>query len=209
MWRVGILLTGCGAHDGTDPLEAAFLAAALDRHGLRPQWFAPSGRQHDVVDHLAGAVDAGAPARRIDQESARLARGAVIPFEEGGVSGLGALVIPGGYGVVKNLIVGALVTGRRAELRPEVAGPLAALARRGVPLGAIGLGLEVLSRLDDGFSIEPFGVPPQTAVVDDVRRRAWAPGFLGTERAAHAAAGIDEMVKALARMMGRPAALPG
>jgi enhancing lycopene biosynthesis protein 2 len=44
--------------------------------------------------------------------------------------------------------------------------------------------------------------------VDEARRLAWTPGFLGADGPADAAAGIDEMVRALARMLGRPAALP-
>lgn len=208
MLRVGILLAGCGAHDGTDPFEAAFAALALDRHGLRAAFLAPPGLQPDVVDHLAGMRDEIAAPRRLDAESARLARGPLLELSEVEVSGLAALIVPGGAGVVKSLLRGALVPGACAELAAEVRQPLAALRARGAPLGGIGLGLEVLTRVVPGAAFDAFATPPGTAAVDEERRLAWAPGFLGTDRPAEAAAGIEEMVKALARMLGRPAALP-
>jgi enhancing lycopene biosynthesis protein 2 len=206
--RVGILLAGCGAHDGSDPFEVAFTALALDRHGLRAAYLVPPGLQPEVVDHLSGMRDEAAPPRRLDAESARLARGPVLPFVEAEVTGLGALIVPGGAGVVKCLMRGALVPGLRAELDDAVRHPLAAFRARGAPLGAIGLGIEVLARIEPGATFDALATPPRTAGVDEARRLAWAPGFLGTDRPADAAAGIDEMVKALARMLGRPAALP-
>ena len=206
--RVGILLAGCGAHDGTDPFEVAFVALALDRCGLRAAFLVPPGLQPEVVDHLAGMRDEAAAPRRLDAESARLARGPVLPFGETEALGLAALVVPGGAGVVKSLMRGALVPGERAELLDPVRRPLAALRARGAPLGAIGLGVEVLARIEPELAFDAFATPPRTAVVDEARRLAWAPGFLGTDRPADAAAGIEEMVKALARMLGRPAALP-
>lgn len=206
--RVGILLAGCGAHDGTDPFEAALAALALDRHGLRVAFLAPDGPQCDVVDHRSGTLDEAAAPRRLDAESARLARGPLRPFDAAEVAGLGALVVPGGAGVVKSLLSGALEPGRAAELAEAVRGPLVALRARGAPLGAIGLGIEVLSRLEPGLAIDAFALSPRTAAVDEARRLAWTPGFLGADGPADAAAGIDEMVKALARMLGRPAALP-
>jgi enhancing lycopene biosynthesis protein 2 len=206
--RVGILLAGCGAHDGTDPFEVAFAALALDRHGVRVAYLAPAGALQQVVDHLAGMSDESAAPRRLDVESARIARGPLLPFDETEALGLAALVVPGGAGVVRNLMRGALVPGERAELHDTVRRPLAALRARGAPLGAIGLGIEVLSRLEPDADFDAFATPPRTAGVDEARKLAWAPGFLGTDRPADAAAGIEEMVKALARMLGRPAALP-
>ena len=206
--RVGILLAGCGAHDGTDPFEVAFTALALDRHGLRAAFLAPPGLQSEVFDHLAGMRDEIASPRRLDAESARLARGPLLPFAESDVLGLGALVVPGGAGVVKSLMRGALMPGLRAELDEAVRSPLAALRARGAPLGAIGLGIEVLARIEPDLTFDAFATPPRTAGVDEARKLVWTPGFLGTESPADAAAGIEEMVKALARMLGRPAALP-
>jgi len=206
--RVGILLAGCGAHDGTDPFEVAFAALALDRHGVRVAYLAPAGPLPEVVDHIAGMRDESAAPRRLDVESARIARGPLLAFDETGALGLSALVVPGGAGVVKCLMHGALVPGERAELHEAVRRPLVALRARGAPLGAIGLGIEVLARIEPEATFDAFATPPRTAGVDEARKLAWAPGFLGTDRPADAAAGIEAMVMALARMLGRPAALP-
>lgn len=211
MFRVGLLLAGCGAHDGTDPFEAAFAALALDRHGLHPVFLLPPGLQHDVVDHLAGMLEEGAAPRRLDAESARLARGPLLPLDESEHAGLGAVVVPGGTGVVRCLMHGALQPGQVADLHDDVRRPLAAMRARRAPFGAIGLGLEVLTRLEPGWAVDAFAAfatSPREALVDEGRRLAWTPGFLAATRSDDAAAGIDQMIKALARMLGRPAPLP-
>ncbi len=208
MFRVGLLLAGCGAHDGTDPFEAAFAALALDRHGLHPVFLLPPGLQLEVVDHLAGRLEDGAAPRRLDAESARLARGPLVPLDESEHAGLGAVVVPGGTGVVRGLMHGALEPGRRADLHDEVRRPLAALRARRAPFGAIGLGIEVLTRLEPGWAVDAFAASPREALVDEERRLAWTPGFLTAPRPDDAAAGIERMIDALARMLGRPAPLP-
>jgi enhancing lycopene biosynthesis protein 2 len=113
--RVGILLAGCGAHDGSDIHETVLAALALERALMRIVYLAPERAQSDVVDHAAGAVDDAAATRHLLVESARLARGRVEPLGAESVSDLAAIVVPGGLGVLKNLFVDVLVPGRRAR----------------------------------------------------------------------------------------------
>lgn len=204
MFRTGILLTGCGAQDGSDIHEVAFVALALERALIRTVCLAPPGPQHDVVDHAAGTVDDAAGPRDVLVESARLARGRVEEFGAVALSDLSALIVAGGIGAAKNLFDDVLVPGRRARLKDAIAGPLAAFRQRGGVLAAIGLGQLVLAALDEGFEADPLSAAPDRAVADAARRMAWAPGLLGARSLDETARGIDELVKAVAALVRGP-----
>lgn len=50
--KVAVVLSGCGAHDGTEIHEASAAAVHLSRIGVQPVFYSVSGPQADVVDHL-------------------------------------------------------------------------------------------------------------------------------------------------------------
>lgn len=203
MRRVGVLLAGCGAHDGSEIQETVLVALALARRGLAVEFLAPDVEQEDVVDHsTAEAVREAAP-RRVLAEAARLARGAVralhrVPPEE-----IDAVVVPGGLGAVKNLCL--LPPGRigGGPLRPEVASLLSALSERRAPIAVIGLAETVLARLQDR-PLDPrtMEVPAAEVVADEERRTLFTPGFLGSGNPLEVAEGIDLLADRLAGWLG-------
>jgi len=104
MLRIGLLLTGAGALDGSDPLQVAAWRIAAAERGHVLVACAPDVVQHDVVGPQ-GIVDERRHARA---ESYRIASGVVERVEALQADELDALVVPGGLGAVKTLCKAAV-----------------------------------------------------------------------------------------------------
>jgi enhancing lycopene biosynthesis protein 2 len=135
MYRVGILLSGCGELDGSDPAQTVAAYMRIETAGAEVVAFAPDVQQRDSIHPLTGAT-LSAP-RQALAESARLARGACRPAAAVTALHVDALVVPGGLGVVKTLCDVA-VSGADATLEPQVARVLAELQRERKPVAALG-----------------------------------------------------------------------
>lgn len=134
--KVAVLLAGCGHMDGAEIREAVFTLLALDQHGADVQCVAPDAPQHHVVNHAAGQPVEGVM-RNILEESSRISRGGncrdlarVSPTD------FDALLIPGGFGVAKNLCTFAL-QGPEARVRDDVAAFVGTFFAAHKPVGAI------------------------------------------------------------------------
>ncbi len=207
MRRVGVLLAGCGAYDGSDVQESVLLVLSLSRPGMDAAFLAPDVEHRDVVDHSTGDSLEAAPARRVLTEAARIARGVVSPIHEMPAALLDALVIPGGIGTVKNLCLPGTGPLGLGAVRPEVASLLEALLARKAPIAVLGLAHAVLAR-HQGLPLgqEPVWVGARDVVVNEDLRTVFTPGFMGTGNLEDVAAGIDRVVENLARWLGvRPA----
>ena len=132
--RVGVLLSGCGVFDGTEIHEAVITLLTLDRAGAKSVCIAPDVDQFHVVNHLNREEEK--ERRNVLVESARIARGDIRNIKEVRASDLDALIIPGGYGAVKNLSNFA-VKGPDAKVHPEVKRLLTEMAKAKKPIGAI------------------------------------------------------------------------
>ncbi|HJV23184.1 MAG TPA: isoprenoid biosynthesis glyoxalase ElbB [Holophagaceae bacterium] len=133
--HVAVLLAGSGHLDGSEIREAVLALLALDQHGARTQCIAPNADQHHVVDHLTGRESAG-QRRNMLSEAGRIARGEVLDLAQAQAADFDALVIPGGFGVAKNLCTFAF-KGAQGEVRPDVVAFLKAFLEAGKPVGAI------------------------------------------------------------------------
>jgi enhancing lycopene biosynthesis protein 2 len=100
--RVAVVLSGCGAGDGSEIREAVLTLLSLDRAGAQAICAAPDALQPRVVDHLQGAP-VTEPPRRALVEAARIARGRIRPLAELKIEDVDALVFPGGEGVASVL----------------------------------------------------------------------------------------------------------
>ena len=65
--RVGVLLAGCGTHDGSEIGEALLTLLELERRGAQPVPLVPAGDQMHVVDHASGDESTGST-RAMDAE---------------------------------------------------------------------------------------------------------------------------------------------
>lgn len=99
--RAAVILSGCGYLDGAEIRESVLSLLYLDQAGVEVAIFAPDKSQHHVVDHTLKQAVAGG--RNMMIEAARIARSAIAPLITLDASAFDLLVIPGGFGVAKNL----------------------------------------------------------------------------------------------------------
>src|SRR5947208_16968418 len=101
MARVAVILSGCGVFDGTEVHEAVLTLLALDRAGAEYRCFAPDKNQMHVVNHLTKKPTT--ETRNVLVESARIARGQIEDVAKADAAQFDAVILPGGFGAVKNL----------------------------------------------------------------------------------------------------------
>ncbi|XP_072285903.1 putative glutamine amidotransferase-like class 1 domain-containing protein 3B, mitochondrial [Pyxicephalus adspersus] len=99
--KVAVILSGCGVFDGSEIHESSAVLVHLSRAGVQYTVFAPNIEQMHVVDHVTGQPMT--EKRWVLKESARIARGKITDLKDLKVSEYDALIIPGGFGVAKNL----------------------------------------------------------------------------------------------------------
>lgn len=134
--KVAVLLAGCGHLDGAEVREAVLTLLALDQHGAAFQCIAPNVDQYHVINHATGQPVPGA-IRNILEEASRIARvGQCLDLAEARVADFDALVMPGGYGVAKNLCTFAF-KGAEGVVRPDVAAFVRGFFEAQKPVGAI------------------------------------------------------------------------
>lgn len=193
--RVGVLLAGCGTHDGSDVGEAILTLLELERRGVRPVPLAPPGSQMHVVDHASGAEAPGA-SRDMATEAARLTRGRIAVLGETPAEGLGALIVPGGSGIAKNCLAGFLQPGVARTLRPEVGALLRHFLEARKPIGLLSVANFLLVGLVDSPILpERVGMPAEPLVVDPERRLIYAPAFLTARTLAEVGEGVAGLVE--------------
>ncbi len=134
--KVAVLLAGCGHMDGAEVREAVLTLLALDQQGAHYQCVAPNLSQAHVINHATGKVVEGA-SRNILEEASRISRfGQCLDIAKASAEMFDALLIPGGFGVAKNLCDFAF-KGIEAQVNPEVAAFVTAFFQAKKPVGAI------------------------------------------------------------------------
>lgn len=134
--NVAVLLAGCGHMDGSEIREAVLTLLALDQHGASYQCLAANAPQHHVVDHRTGKAVAGAE-RNMLEEASRIARlGQCLDLAAADPAQYDALLLPGGFGVAKNLCSFAFA-GDDGDVRPDVKAFILAFFAARKPVGAI------------------------------------------------------------------------
>jgi enhancing lycopene biosynthesis protein 2 len=156
---VAVLLSGCGVFDGSEIHEATSLLIHLSRLEREYQILAPNRKQFHVVNHQRGEPDVAGTRLMLD-EAARIARGAVIDATEAGktresatmfAESYSALLLPGGFGVMKNLSTFAVDP--TPSVLPEVDLLLAAFHSQKKPIGAACIAPVLLANRFPGCSI--------------------------------------------------------
>ncbi|OIZ98620.1 isoprenoid biosynthesis protein ElbB [Rickettsiella grylli] len=100
--KIAVILSGCGALDGSEIHESVLTLLALDRAGLPYQCLAPSIPQTRVVNMETGKTKEHIE-RNVLEESARIARGKIKPIDCANPEEYTGLIVPGGFGVALNL----------------------------------------------------------------------------------------------------------
>ena len=219
MKKVGVLLSGCGVNDGAEIHESVITMLALDRAGVEMVLMAPNIDQMHVVNHYTGQeMD---EYRNVLVESSRIARGNIKDMAEISANDMDALIIPGGFGVAKNLCDYAM-SGPDCSINPDVYRLISELKLLNKPIGAICIApammAEILGELDESANmtigsdettskdIEAMGsvhVECQVSemVVDEKKNLVSTPAYMEAKTIKDAADGIEKLVKQVLSMI--------
>ena len=99
--KTAILLSGSGVYDGSEIHESVMAMLALKQNKLDYICTAPDINQYHVINHTNG--EEMNQERNVLLESARIARGEIVPLSKLELENISSLVIVGGFGAAKNL----------------------------------------------------------------------------------------------------------
>jgi len=163
MKKFAVILSGCGVFDGSEIHEAVLTLLAIDRAGAAFQCFAPDILQHHVVNHYTGKEMP--ESRNVLAESARIARGKILPLSDFRSPGYDGLILPGGFGAAKNLSDWAL-KGDQCEVHPEVTKAVLSMAEAGKPVGAMCIAPVILAKLFSGVRLTTGNDPASAGFIE-------------------------------------------
>ncbi len=98
---IAIILSGCGVYDGAEINEVVLTLLSLEEYNVNYQCYAPNINKHHIINHLTGEESQNT--RNVLEESARIVRGNIKDLTMLASKNYDALIIPGGFGVAKNL----------------------------------------------------------------------------------------------------------
>lgn len=151
--KIAIVLSGCGHLDGAEIRESILTLLELDRHSVEYQVFAPDKPQYDVIDHKTQQAQ-NTEKRNTLIEASRITRGQVSPLNQLIADQFDGLIIPGGFGVAKNLSSFAL-NGIKGEVDPKFKEIILRFFDQQKPIGAICIAPAILAMLlgEKGISL--------------------------------------------------------
>jgi len=226
MKKIAIILSGCGNRDGSELQESLSLMLAIDRRGWQYQCFAPEG-YFEVVPHVEIVDDEEEGTildiehRDIFVESARIARGNLLPLEQYSPEDYDALALPGGMGAARNLSTFAF-DGPRMEVVDGVADAILETYRAHKPVLAMCIAPMVVAKVlgryeveltlgpDDnqasgvakGFGCKVRACGPTEVCVDSEHKVLTTPAYMAASRISEIFAGAENMVAELETMLG-------
>ena len=220
MAKVGVVLAGCGAQDGAEIHESIITLLALDRAGAEVQIMAPDMDQFHVINHFNG--ETMEPARNILVESARIARGNIVPAATVSGDQFDALIFPGGTGMAKNIFDYAM-TGSECTVISDVERLTREIIDAGKPLGAICIAPVMVAKVLQNMSregkvtggcdeqitsdIQAMGIETEQAgagdiVVDEKNKIVSTPAYVEAKSIKEAAEGIEKLVARVLQLIG-------
>lgn len=215
--QVAVVLAGCGVFDGSEIYETTLTLLRLDQLGIGYRCFAPDIEQHHVINHLTQEVVEG-ERRNVLQESARLARGEISPLNELAADDFDAVIVPGGFGVAKNLSDFAAASDSMQVLE-ALKEALAGFREEAKPIGLMCIAPVMVPRLlGDGIAVTIGNDPAvsgaisamgglhrscsvEDIVVDLEHRVVTTPAYMLATRISEAATGIFKLVDRIDEMM--------
>ena len=100
--KIAVILSGCGALDGSEIHEATLTLLALDRANLAYHCLAPNMPQTRVMNTLTQEISP-TTTRYVLEESARIARGNIQDIGKANATEYAGVIVIGGYGAALNL----------------------------------------------------------------------------------------------------------
>ncbi|MDR0218391.1 MAG: isoprenoid biosynthesis glyoxalase ElbB [Enterobacteriaceae bacterium] len=216
MKSVAVILSGCGVYDGSEIHESVLTMLSLSRLGAKMSFFSPDESQHHVINHLNG--EEKKEARHIMEESARITRGNVRSLSEIDVDALDALIVPGGFGVAKNLCNFAF-KGSECKINKDLLSVVRLMHKKGKPMGFMCIAPVMVPKILDKSIKVTVGNDPETVaqiekmggvhiecpvddiVVDFKNKIVTTPAYMLAQSLSEAEIGIDKLVRKIWEMI--------
>jgi len=216
MPKIGIVLSGCGVHDGSEIHETVITMLELDKAGAETIVIAPNIDQLHVINHATGEeMD---DSRNVLIESARISRGNIEDIAGITSKDLDALIFPGGFGVAKNLSDYAMA-GTECSVNPDVLRLSREVHNDEKPIGVICIAPAIMAKILVGETELTIGFDEQTAsdidamgakhvlcpvdeiVVDKEKKVVSTPAYMEAKSIKEAASGIEKLVAEILKMI--------
>lgn len=217
--NIGVLLSGSGVNDGSEIHESVITMLALDRAGAETLLMAPNIDQMHVINHYTGQeMD---EFRNVLVESARIARGKIKDMAEVSGGDLDALIIPGGFGVAKNLSDYAM-SGTECSINPDVYRLISEMIILKKPIGAICIAPTMMAKIlaeqnqsatmtigkdeTTAKDIESMGSTHKECLVEEIvidkeNNIVTTPAYMDAKNISEVAEGIEKLVKQIILMV--------
>lgn len=208
--KVAVVLSGCGVFDGAEIYESVLTLLELDKHGAKVSVFAPDIPQMHVINHLTG--EEMAESRNVLTEAARIVRGNIQDIRNARAENFDALVVPGGFGVAKNLSDFA-VKGADVTVQADFLTLAQAFHRQGKPIGLICIAPALAAKIcgpgtectigtdaDTAAAVEGTGAKHiicdvTEAHIDEKNLLVTTPAYMLANSITEAASGISKLVE--------------
>nr|WP_282554166.1 isoprenoid biosynthesis glyoxalase ElbB [Providencia rettgeri] len=215
MKSIAVILSGCGVFDGSEIHESVLTMLALSKNNAEVHFFAPDDSQSTVINHINGELKS--EKRNQMEESARITRGKISPLSSADASKLDALIIPGGFGVAKNLCDFA-VKGSECEINKELLSLVRQMHQQKKPLGLMCIAPVMLPKMLNTSVVLTIGDDSETIaqielmggkhikcavddiVIDEVNRVVTTPAYMLAQSISEANTGINKLVKKVLEM---------
>lgn len=215
MKKFAVILAGCGSLDGAEIHESVLTLLAIDKLGASYKIFAPDKNQHHVINHYTKRpMD---ETRNILVEAARIARCDIQPLSKFNASDFDALVLPGGFGVAKNLCTYAF-DGAEMNVDPEVEAAVKSVKAQNKPIGALCIAPVILAKIFGNVTltigkdettekhIETMGAKNirtthGDVVIDEKNKLYSTPCYMLDARIANIAEGAENLIKTMLKNM--------
>lgn len=201
--------------DGSEIQESVLTLLAIRKAGASYQCFAPDSPQHHVSNHLTQEMVQ--EERNVLVESARIARGQILPLSEYNAAAFDALVLPGGFGAAANLS-DFIDNGDRCSVQADVENAVKATHAAGKPIGALCIAPVVLGRLLPGVELtigndaavnaalrnmgaSPVDAGPTDIVIDAEQKVVTSPCYMYDSSIDQIAEGAERAVGALIKLL--------
>lgn len=215
MKKIAVILSGSGVFDGAEIHESVLAFLAIEQAGASWHCFAPNIAQHHVINHISG--EEMPETRNVLIEAARIARGNIDDIVNLKAADYDALLLPGGFGVAKNLSDFALA-GAKCRVNSEVKRVCQEFAREEKPAAYLCIAPTLIPTIYGEGARGTIGNDPDTAnafskmggehvicpvddyVLDQQRKILTTPAYMLAGSVSEAASGINKLVQELVKL---------
>ncbi len=149
--KMAVILAGSGYLDGSEINEAVLALLALDQRKICYEIFAPNINLHHVINHFTQEEEVSK--RNVLHEAARIARSKIKDIKELQVENFMAIVLPGGFGVAKNLS-SLVFKGSQCEILPVLENILKEFHQQKKPIGAICIAPAIVAKALQEYKVK-------------------------------------------------------